>query len=143
VATATAPAPRSWAWLRDLVLVVLLAPFALVGLVAAATPLLLVLIASRLRIAPAVRATVVPGLALLLFLGEWLLFATPSDDGGLAIELAALVLFPFFVASLFLVVERVALLWQRWRRRRRPDAAELARLKQMRSEVAGLGWSAL
>ena len=143
VATATAPAPRSRAWLRDLVLVVLLAPFALVGLLAAATPLLLVLIASRLRIAPAVRATVVPGLALLLFLGEWLLFARPSDGGSLTIELAALVLFPFFVASLFLVVERVALLWQRWRRRRRPDAAELARLKQMRSEVAGLGWSAL
>ena len=32
---------------------------------------------------------------------------------GLTIELAALVLFPFFVAALFLVVERVALLWQR------------------------------
>ena len=89
-------------------LVVLLAPFALIGLAAAAMPLLLVLIASKLRIAPAVRATVVPGLALLLFLGEWILFAVQSgEDGSLAIGLAALVLFPFFVAALFLVVERV------------------------------------
>ncbi len=142
VATADNPPPRSWGWLRDVALVVLLAPFALVGLLAAAVPLLLVVLASRLHIAPAVRATVVPGLALLLFLGEWLLFAIPSD-GGLTIELAALVLFPFFVASLFLVIERVALLWQRWRRRRRPDAAELARLTQLRSEVAGQGWSSL
>ena len=100
---------------------VLLAPFALVGLLAAAIPLLLVLIASRLRIAPAVRATVVPGLALLLFLGEWILFAVQSgDDGSLTIGLAALVLFPFFVAALFLVVERVTLLWQRWRRAQAP-----------------------
>ena len=66
------------------------------------------LIASKLRIAPAVRATVVPGLALLLFLGEWIVFAVQSgDDGSLEIGLAALVLFPFFVAALFLVVERV------------------------------------
>ena len=61
----------------------LLAPFALLGLLAAAVPLLLVVIASKLRIAPAVRATVVPGLALLLFLGEWLLFAFQySEDGS-------------------------------------------------------------
>lgn len=143
VATATDPAPRSWAWLRDLALVVLLAPFALMGLLAAAIPLLLVLIASKLRIAPAVRATVVPGLTLLLFLGEWVLFTVQSGSDGLTIELAALVLFPFFVAALFLVIERMTLLWQRWRRRRRPAAAESARLQQLRSDVAGKGWAAL
>ena len=114
------------------------------GLAAAAIPLLLVLIASKLRIAPAVRATVVPGLALLLFLGEWIIFAVQSgDDGSPTIGLAALVLFPFFVAALLLVVERISLLWQRWRRTRRPPRDELAGLKALRGEVAGKGWAAL
>jgi 1-acyl-sn-glycerol-3-phosphate acyltransferase len=144
VATAANPPPRSWGWLRDLVLVVLLGPFALAGLAAAAMPLLLVLIASRLRIAPAVRATVVPGLALLLFLGEWILFAVQSgEDGSLEIGLAALVLFPFFVAALFLVVERVTMLWQRWRRTRRPPRRELPGLQALRADVSRTGWAAL
>jgi hypothetical protein len=144
VATAANPPPRSWGWLRDLVLVVLLGPFALAGLAAAAMPLLLVLIASRLRIAPAVRATVVPGLALLLFLGEWILFAVQSgEDGSLEIGLAALVLFPFFVAALFLVVERVTLLWQRWRRTRRPPRREVPGLQALRADVSRTGWAAL
>jgi 1-acyl-sn-glycerol-3-phosphate acyltransferase len=144
VATVSNPPPRSWGWLRDLVLVVLLSPFALAGLAAAAMPLLVVLIASRLRIAPAVRATVVPGLALLLFLGEWVLFAVQSgEDGSLEIGLAALVLFPFFVAALFLVVERVTLLWQRWRRTRRPPRSELPGLQALRADVSRTGWAAL
>ena len=111
---------------------------------AAAVPLLLVLIASKLRIAPAVRATVVPGLALLLFLGEWILFAVQSaEDGSFEIGLAALVLFPFFVAALFLVLERVTLLWQRWRRRKRPHRDALAGLQALRTDVADKGWASL
>ena len=144
VATAAAPQPRSWGWLRDLALVVLLAPFALLGLLAAAVPLLLVLIASRLRIAPAVRATVVPGLALLLFLGEWITFAVQSaGDGSVGIGLAALVLFPFFVAALFLALERATLLWHRWRRSRRPHRDQMMALQALRADVARKGWAAL
>ena len=144
VASAGSPPPRSGGWLRDLALVVLLAPFALMGLAAAAIPLLLVLLASRLRIAPAVRATVVPGLALLLFLGEWILFAVQSgEDGSPEIGLAALVLFPFFVAALFLVVERVILLWRRWRHSRQPPRDALAALQALRADVAQKGWAAL
>ncbi|HSO05004.1 MAG TPA: hypothetical protein VLQ92_11020, partial [Candidatus Limnocylindrales bacterium] len=109
----------------------------------AVMPLLLVLIASRLRIAPAVRATVVPGLALLLFLGEWILFSVQSGEDGVTLGLAALVLFPFFVAALFLVFERVTLLWRAWGRHRRPRAAEMPALQAMRGEVAGKGWAAL
>ncbi len=143
IATSANPPPRTWGWLRDLILVVLLAPFALIGIVAAAVPLLLVLIASRLRIAPAVRATVVPGLALLLFLGEWLLFSVQSGEDGLTLGLAAMVLFPFFVAALFLEVERVTLLWHRWRGTRRPHGQQLETLKVMRTAVAEKGWSSL
>ncbi len=143
VATAAAPV-RSWGWVLDLVLVVLLLPFAFVGLAAVAVPLLLVLIASRLRIAPAVRATVVPGLAMLLFLGEWVLVALQTgEDGDLEFGLAAAVLFPFLVAALFFVVERVAILWQRWKRRRQPGAEELPALQALRAEVAQKGWAAL
>jgi glycerol-3-phosphate O-acyltransferase / dihydroxyacetone phosphate acyltransferase len=143
VATAASPAPRSRGWLLDLILVVLLAPFALAGLAAAAIPLLLVLIASKLRIAPAVRATVVPGLALLLFLVEWILFSVQFGEDGVTLGLAALVLFPFFVAALFLVIEKVTVLWQRWRRRKRPSRSELLALEAMRVEVARMGWAAL
>ncbi|MCU0263414.1 MAG: 1-acyl-sn-glycerol-3-phosphate acyltransferase [Candidatus Nanopelagicales bacterium] len=143
IATAANPAPLSWGWLRDLILVVLLAPFAFMGILAAAVPLLLVLLASRLRIAPAVRATVVPGLALLLFLGEWLLFSVQSGEDGLTFGLLASVLFPFFVAALFLVVERVSMLWRRWRGTRRPHGGQLEGLQAMRRNVAGKGWSSL
>jgi 1-acyl-sn-glycerol-3-phosphate acyltransferase len=143
VATAAKPPRRSWGWVPDLILVILLAPFAILGLLAAAVPLLLVLVASKLRIAPAVRATVVPGLALLLFLGEWIAFALPSGRDGIELGLVALVLFPFFVAALFLVIERMTLLWQRWRRTRRPRREALAGLQALRSEVAGKGWAAL
>ena len=52
-------------------------------------------------------------------------------------------LFPFFVAALFLVIERVTLLWQRWRRRKQPPRDALPRLQAMRGDVAGKGWAAL
>ncbi|MGB7979451.1 MAG: 1-acyl-sn-glycerol-3-phosphate acyltransferase [Candidatus Nanopelagicales bacterium] len=143
VTTAAAPV-RSWSWVEDLVLVVLLAPFALLGLVAAAIPLVLVVIASRLRIAPAVRATVVPGLAVLLFLVEWVVFVmATSDRDSLLIGVASIALFPFFVAALFFEIERIAVLWWRWRQRKRPSREALPRLQEMRSDVAEKGWAAL
>ena len=52
-------------------------------------------------------------------------------------------LFPFLVAALFFVVERIAILWQRWRRRRQPDSHELPALQALRAEVAEKGWAAL
>ena len=70
------------------------------GLLVAALPLLVVFIVSRLPIAPAVRATVVPAVALLVFLAEWALFSWQSlRDGGWEFGLAAVVLFPFLVAA--------------------------------------------
>ena len=141
IATAAAPQPRSWGWVRDVLLVLLLAPFALFGLFVAAIPLLLVLIASKLLIAPAVRATIVPGLAVLLFGLEWVLFAIEvgNDLGGEA-ALAAVALFPFFVGALFLAVEKVNLLWDQWRRRRRPSPDELPQLQALRGELGEKAW---
>ena len=83
IARATSPAPRSWRWLGNAALILLLLPYALMGLVVAAFPLLVVFIVSRLPIAPAERATFVPAVALLTFLAEWALFRWQSlRDGG-------------------------------------------------------------
>ncbi len=143
VASATEPV-RRWDWVRDLVLMVLLLPFAIVGLAAALIPLLVVVIASRLRVAPAVRASVVPGLATLLFLVEWVLLSLAmGSDGDIEFGLATMALFPFMVAALFFVVERAALLWSRWRRRRQPSPDELADLRFLRTAVSERGWAAL
>jgi 1-acyl-sn-glycerol-3-phosphate acyltransferase len=144
VATANAAPARSWRWLGELLLVLALVPVALLGLMAALVPILLVTIVSRLPIAPAVRATAVPGVALLAFGGEWALFSWQSlRNGGWDLGLAAVLLFPFFVANLFLVQERVVLLWRRWGSRRRPRAGELPVLVGARAAVAGRGWAAL
>lgn len=144
LAVATTQGPRSWAWLADLLLVIALAPFALVGLLAAAVPLLLVSLVSRLRVAPAVRATAVPGAALLAFFAEWgLLVWRAAGAGGLGLALLVILLFPFFVAALLLFHERVALLYRRWRSRRRPNPADLPGLRALRAEVADRGWSAV
>ena len=144
IATISSPARRSWRWLGDAALVLLLLPYALMGLLVAAFPLLVVFIVSRLPIAPAERATFVPAVALLTFLAEWALFSWQSlRNGGWELGLAAVVLFPFLVAALFYVFERVALLWRRWRRSRRPKAAELARLQDLRAQVSSRAWEAL
>ncbi len=114
------------------------------GLLVAALPLLVVFIVSRLPIAPAVRATVVPAVALLVFLAEWALFSWQSlRDGGWEFGLAAVVLFPFLVAAMFYVLERIALLWRRWRRSRRPSPAALADLQSLRTQVSEKAWAAL
>jgi glycerol-3-phosphate O-acyltransferase/dihydroxyacetone phosphate acyltransferase len=144
VATAASGRRRSLAWVRDLFLVVLLAPFALIGLVAAALPLLLVLIASKLRVAPAVRATIVPGLAVLLFTVEWVLLAMKAAaDLGAEAAFAAVLLMPFFVGSLFLVVEMASLLWRQWRSRRLPKRGELQQMGALRDDLGEKAWAAL
>ena len=144
IATTSSPAPRSWRWVGNALLVLLLLPYALMGLLVAALPLLVVFIVSRLPIAPAVRATVVPAVALLTFLAEWALFSWQSlRDGGWELGLAAVVLFPFLVAAMFYVLERIALLWRRWRRSRRPSPAALADLQSLRTQVSEKAWAAL
>ena len=144
IATASTPARRSWRWLGNAALVLLLLPYAVMGLLVAALPLLVVFIVSRLPIAPAVRATVVPAVALLVFLAEWALFSWQSlRDGGWEFGLAAVVLFPFLVAAMFYVLERISLLWHRWRRSRHPSPAALADLQSLRTQVSEKAWAAL
>jgi hypothetical protein len=144
VVAAGAPVPLSRHWVRELLLAVILLPFAVVGLLAAAVPLLLVTLVSRLRVAPAVRATAVPAIALLVFLGEALsLVWWFASAAGLEAGLAMLLLFPFFVGALFLAAELVVLGRRRWRSRRRPSPAQLPALRQVRADLADQAWGAL
>ena len=144
IATVSSSTLHSWRWLGNAALVLLLLPYALLGLLVAALPLLLVVIVSRLPIAPAVRATVVPAVALLAFLAEWAWFSWQSlREGGWELGLLAVVLFPFMVAAMFYVLERIVLLWRRWRRSRRPAAPVLAELQALRAEVSKRAWEAL
>jgi hypothetical protein len=66
-----------------------------------------------------------------------------GGDGSLEFGLLSAVLFPFLVAAMLFVAERVSILWLRWRRRRRPRAEELPRLQALRGAVAEKGWAAL
>ena len=144
VVTASAPHQRSWRWLLHVGLTLVLLPYAFLGLLVAALPIVAVVIVSRLPIAPAVRATFVPAVALLTFVGVWITFAWRSlVDDGWDLGLAAVVLFPFLVAALFYVVESGAMLWRRWRQGRRPAAAELADLRAIRTSVSDLAWASL
>jgi 1-acyl-sn-glycerol-3-phosphate acyltransferase len=135
---------RSWRWLRDLFLVLVLLPFAVAGLLATLIPVLVVGLVSKLRVAPAVRATLVPGVALLMFGAEWawLMWSLGRSDGWDASAVGVL-LFPFFVAAMFVTAELSALLWHRWRARRAPSAAQLPHLQQLRGRLAELAWGAL
>lgn len=131
-------------WLADTALVVLLLPYALLGLLVATLPLLLVTVVSRLPVAPAVRATAVPGVALLAFLAEWLAVSWQAlRRGGWELGVLAGLLFPFAVATVFLVHERLIVLWRRWHSRRRPGMSDLAELRGMRSDASEQGWAAL
>lgn len=145
VVTHDRPRPGRW-WRRvaHALLLLLLLPYAVIGLLLIALPLLVVTIVSRLPIAPAERATFVPAAALLTFLAEWALFAWQSlGSDGWELGLLAVLLFPFFVAVFFYVVERVALVWRRLLHGRRPRPRDLPQLTAQRAEVSGLAWEVL
>lgn len=144
IATAGSAKPRSRQWLLDLVLVLLLLPYAVLGLIAALLPVLAVTLTQRLPVAPAVRASLVPGVALLTYLLELGVLAWRGfGEGGWQSGVLVLLLFPFLVAAMLLVQERGASLWRRWRRSRRPAPADLKRLATLRAEVSERAWGAL
>lgn len=142
-----APSARgAWRWrlVGNALLVLVLLPYALMGILIAALPLLAVFVVSRLPIAPAVRATAVPAVALLGFLAEWIYFCWQSLRGdGWELGLAAVLLFPLMVAALLYVIERTSVLWGAWRSGRRPRADDLATLRELRTRVSARAWEAL
>jgi hypothetical protein len=116
----------------------LMLPYALLGLVAWAVPSVLTWAVSRLRLAPAVMATVLPLAALVLFgatsLG-WLWWGWDRDRSTGVMVVA--VLAPVTFTAMGLVVERGAL-WVRWLRNRLSTLGGRRRhLADLRAEVVG------
>lgn len=94
----------------------LLLPFALVGLVINFVPFLLLWLIGKVKLDPAMAATVKPGAAILLFSITWGVAGwagwTWSRLEGVA---AVLLVMPLYLYALFALVERGRLIWRAWR----------------------------
>jgi 1-acyl-sn-glycerol-3-phosphate acyltransferase len=114
----------------------LMLPYALLGLVAWAVPAVLTWAVSRVRLAPAVMATVLPLAAFVLFGATsfgWLWWAWDRDRSTAVVTFA--VLGPVTFTAMVLVIER-GLLWTRWLRNRLNTLGGRRRhLADLRAEV--------
>jgi glycerol-3-phosphate O-acyltransferase/dihydroxyacetone phosphate acyltransferase len=137
-AGAAAQSQSGW---RDVLLSLLLLPYALVGALIGLIPWLLVQAVRLLPAAPAVRATLTPAVATLTFGAEWvfLVWRAASIDGARA-GFLALLLTPFFLVTTVFVAERLTLAWRRRRATRLPDAAQVAALQQQRDALSETIW---
>lgn len=109
---------RSFLWriTWNVIVGVLLLPFALAGLVINVIPFVLLWLIGRVKLAPAVAATVKPGAAILFFSIAWGVAGwsgwTLSGMEGLA---AVLLVMPLYLYALFALIERGRLIWRAWR----------------------------
>jgi hypothetical protein len=96
------------------------------GLVINAIPLILLWLIGRLKLDPAVAATVKPGAAIVLFSIAWGVAGwsgwTVSGVGGIA---AVLLIMPLYMYALFAIYERGTLIWRAWRGWRRSHDADV------------------
>ncbi|MGI9585708.1 MAG: 1-acyl-sn-glycerol-3-phosphate acyltransferase [Acidimicrobiia bacterium] len=103
----------TWYVIRTLVIGLVLLPFALVGAVVNAIPMLIVWLIGRLKVADAMMATIKPLGALLAFLVTWAVwvYVAWSRDGveGLA---AIVLLLPFYLFAVIAWFERITLLFR-------------------------------
>ena len=101
------------ALLRNLLLALVMTPFALLGVVFAAIPYLLTQATRLIPAAPAVRATIMPIVALLVFMAQWISVSVAAgvQDGWGAGALVAL-LVPAFIGATVVVAERLVLSWR-------------------------------
>ena len=94
----------------------LLLPFALAGLVINFLPFVALWLIGRVKLDPAVAATVKPGAAILLFSISWGVAGwsgwTWSGAEGMA---AVLLVMPLYLYALFALAERGRLIWRAWR----------------------------
>ena len=115
-----------WRIVWNLLVGILLLPFALMGLVINAIPLILLWLIGRLKLDPAVAATVKPGAAIVLFSIAWGVAGwsgwTVSGVGGIA---AVLLIMPLYMYALFAIYERGTLIWRAWRGWRRSHDADV------------------
>ncbi len=130
---------RSFLWriIWNLIIGILLVPFAVLGLVINIVPFTLLWMISRVKMDPAVAATVKPAAAILLFSITWGIAGwqgwTWSGIEGVA---AVLLVMPLYLYALFALVERGGLVWRAWRGLWRAHRADLYEgVQQHREDV--------
>lgn len=116
-------------FLWNLLIGLLLLPFAALGLIVNIVPMALLWLVGRIKAAPAVMATVKPLAAILFFGVTWAFFiwqiSTSESIPGAVIWV---ILLPLYLFALLAIVERVQLVWgalRRWRRARRAGLREV------------------
>ncbi len=123
---------------RDLVLAVVLLPYALIGALIGALPYLITQVPRLFRLSAPMLSTVVPMVALLAFLGQWtVLTVRAALTWSVTYGAVVGVLAPLFVAATVFVAERFALLGRgarRWWVSRR-SAGPIARARHERADV--------
>lgn len=100
-----------WNIVKDIVIGLLLLPFAAVGVLINAIPMAIVWLIGKLKVDDAVMATIKPLGAIFVFLvvwGFWLWRA--FDAGGIETSAAMFVLMPFYLFAVIALVERFTLL---------------------------------
>jgi 1-acyl-sn-glycerol-3-phosphate acyltransferase len=100
-----------WNIVMDIVVGMLLLPFAVVGLVVNAIPMAIVWLIGRLKVDDAVMATIKPLGAMFAFLVTWVFWWWRAwADGGIEILAAMIILMPVYLFAVIALVERITLL---------------------------------
>jgi 1-acyl-sn-glycerol-3-phosphate acyltransferase len=129
------PSPQRARRLLDLALIVLLAPYAALGAVLGFVPYVAAQATRLLPVSPAVRATILPVVALLAFLIEWMLMSAAAWSGlGWQMGAVTALLVPAFLGATVVVAERAVLSWRGLRRwsslRGRSERVRRARVRR-------------
>jgi glycerol-3-phosphate O-acyltransferase/dihydroxyacetone phosphate acyltransferase len=100
-----------WNIVKDIVIGMLLLPFAVIGILVNAIPMAIVWLIGRLKVDDAMMATIKPLGAIFVFLVTWVFWLWRAwVIGGFEILAAMLVLMPFYLFALIALVERLTLL---------------------------------
>lgn len=105
-----------WRIIWNLIVGIVLLPFALLGLAINFVPFFLLWLIGRVKMYPAVAATVKPASAIVLFSITWAIAGwqgwTRSGIEGVA---AVLLVMPLYLYALLALIERGGLVWRAWR----------------------------
>jgi len=103
--------------LRNLLIGLLLLPFALIGVALNIIPLLILGGIDLLRVSPAVKATLKPAASIVLFPLTWAIAAwqVVFDNLGPVATVVSILLIPLYLVAAILLSERVVLLWRAFR----------------------------
>jgi len=101
-----------WNIVKDILVGLLLIPFALIGLIVNAIPMAIVWLIGRLKVDDAMMATIKPLGAIVVFLITWGIWAgLIFSAAGLELFAATIVLLPIYLFALIALVERLTLLF--------------------------------